>query len=128
VQGTIIALFFLGATISGLELVDTEPWITDVFSGVASFGKKIAIVGTGAQGASVGSDVIRGGLDVTFIEQWAAHGEVMRRMIILFASPRSCIWSSDAPFGLIRFTLSYRDVGDLLAECGVEVSCETVRP
>jgi hypothetical protein len=27
----------------------------------------------------------------------------------------------------LRFTLSYRDVEDLLAERGVEVSCETVR-
>jgi ribose transport system permease protein len=35
VQGTIIALFFLGTTISGLELVGTEPWITDVFNGAA---------------------------------------------------------------------------------------------
>lgn len=41
-------------------------------------GKKIAIVGTGAQGASIGSDMIRAGLDVTFIEQWPAHVEAMR--------------------------------------------------
>jgi putative transposase len=27
----------------------------------------------------------------------------------------------------LRFTLSYRDVEDLLAERGLEVSCETVR-
>jgi hypothetical protein len=27
----------------------------------------------------------------------------------------------------LRFTLSYRDVEDLLAECGIEVSYETVR-
>ena len=90
-QGTIIALFFLGTTIIGLELVGTEPWITDVFSGVASLVKKIAIVGTGAQGASIGSDMIRGGLDVTFIEQWPAHVEVMRRMMISFAYPSSCL-------------------------------------
>jgi len=43
-----------------------------------SLGKKIAIVGTGAQGASIGADMIRGGLDVTFIEQWPAHVEAMR--------------------------------------------------
>jgi putative transposase len=28
----------------------------------------------------------------------------------------------------VRFTLSYRDVEDLLAERGLDVSCETVRP
>lgn len=39
---------------------------------------KIAIVGTGANGASMGADMIRAGLDVTFIEQWPAHVEAMR--------------------------------------------------
>src|ERR1700735_1496798 len=27
----------------------------------------------------------------------------------------------------VRFTLSYREVGDLLAECGLDISYETVR-
>ena len=40
--------------------------------------KKIAVVGTGANGAAFGSDMIRAGLDVTFIEQWPAHVEAMR--------------------------------------------------
>lgn len=39
---------------------------------------KIAVVGTGAQGAGIGADLIRAGLDVTFIEQWPAHVEAMR--------------------------------------------------
>ena len=29
--------------------------------------------------------------------------------------------------GAVRFTLSYRDVEDLLADCGLDVSYETVR-
>lgn len=41
-------------------------------------GKRIAFVGTGAQGAGVGADLIWAGLDVTFIEQWPAHVEAMR--------------------------------------------------
>ncbi len=40
--------------------------------------RKIAVVGTGANGASMGADMIRAGLDVTFIEQWPAHVEAMR--------------------------------------------------
>ena len=40
--------------------------------------QKIAVVGTGANGASIGADLIRGGHDVTFIEQWPAHVEAMR--------------------------------------------------
>jgi ribose transport system permease protein len=35
VAGTIIALYFLGATVSGLALVGVEPWVTDVFNGSA---------------------------------------------------------------------------------------------
>lgn len=35
VQGTIIGIFFLGTTISGLSLVGIQPWITDVFNGAA---------------------------------------------------------------------------------------------
>lgn len=40
---------------------------------------KIAVVGTGANGAIVGSDLIRAGYDVTFIEQWPDHVEAMRK-------------------------------------------------
>ena len=39
---------------------------------------KIAVVGTGANGASIGADMIRAGHDVTFIEQWPEHVEAMR--------------------------------------------------
>ena len=41
-------------------------------------GPRIAIVGTGANGASMGADMVNAGLDVTFIEQWPAHVEAMR--------------------------------------------------
>lgn len=41
-------------------------------------GKRIAVFGTGANGASIGADLTRAGLDVTFIEQWPAHVEAMR--------------------------------------------------
>lgn len=39
---------------------------------------KIAIVGAGAQGAGIGADLVRAGLDVTFVEQWPAHVEAMQ--------------------------------------------------
>ncbi|MBZ9793970.1 NAD(P)-binding domain-containing protein [Rhizobium sp. 3T7] len=38
---------------------------------------KIAFVGTGAQGASIGADFALAGLDVTFIEQWPEHVDAM---------------------------------------------------
>jgi len=40
--------------------------------------RRIAVVGTGANGAAFGADMARAGLDVTFIEQWPAHVEAMR--------------------------------------------------
>jgi 2-dehydropantoate 2-reductase len=40
---------------------------------------KIALLGTGAQGASIGADLALAGLDVTFIEQWPDHVEAMRK-------------------------------------------------
>ncbi|MGO7017054.1 ketopantoate reductase family protein [Rhizobium leguminosarum] len=39
---------------------------------------RIAVVGTGAQGASIGADFALAGLDVTFIEQWPEHIAAMR--------------------------------------------------
>lgn len=42
-------------------------------------GPRVAVVGTGANGAGIGADLTRAGHDVTFIEQWPAHVEAMRR-------------------------------------------------
>ncbi|WP_378144023.1 ketopantoate reductase family protein [Cnuibacter sp. UC19_7] len=39
---------------------------------------RIAFVGTGANGAGIAADLVRAGLDVSFIEQWPAHVEAMR--------------------------------------------------
>ena len=41
-------------------------------------GSRIAIVGTGANGASIGADLTAAGEDVVFIEQWPEHVEAMR--------------------------------------------------
>lgn len=40
--------------------------------------KKVAVLGAGANGASIGADLTRSGVDVTLIEQWPEHAEVMR--------------------------------------------------
>ena len=47
----------------------------------------IAIVGTGANGAAVGADLAEAGHDVTFIEQWPAHVEAIRRHGIRIETP-----------------------------------------
>jgi 2-dehydropantoate 2-reductase len=41
-------------------------------------GPRIAFLGTGAQGASIGADFALAGLDVTFIEQWPEHVMAIR--------------------------------------------------
>ncbi|MGA1835385.1 2-dehydropantoate 2-reductase [Herbiconiux sp. 11R-BC] len=40
---------------------------------------RIAVLGTGANGAAIGADLARAGLDVTFIDQWPANVEAIRR-------------------------------------------------
>jgi 2-dehydropantoate 2-reductase len=41
--------------------------------------KKIAVLGTGANGASIAADIAEAGHDVVLIDQWPAHVEAMRR-------------------------------------------------
>ena len=41
-------------------------------------GPRIAVLGAGANGASIGADLTAAGLDVVLIEQWPAHVEKMR--------------------------------------------------
>ena len=52
---------------------------------------KIAVVGTGAQGASIGADLVLAGLDVTFIEQWPEHVIAMREHGITVNMPTRSI-------------------------------------
>lgn len=52
---------------------------------------KIAFVGTGAQGASIGADFALAGFDVTFIEQWPAHVEAIREKGITVNLPARTI-------------------------------------
>jgi 2-dehydropantoate 2-reductase len=39
---------------------------------------KIAVVGTGANGAAIAADLVRGGLDVTLIDQWPENVAAIR--------------------------------------------------
>ena len=54
-------------------------------------GRRIAIVGTGANGASIGADLAAAGEDVVFIEQWPAHVEAMRTNGITINMPERTI-------------------------------------
>ena len=41
--------------------------------------KKIAVLGSGANGASIGADLTKAGLDVVLIDQWPEHVAAMRQ-------------------------------------------------
>ena len=55
------------------------------------FEPRIAVLGAGANGASVGADLIRSGLDVTLIEQWPSHVEKMRSDGLTIQTPDETI-------------------------------------
>lgn len=52
---------------------------------------RIAILGAGANGASIGVDLTAAGLDVTLIEQWPAHVEAMRRDGVRIVMPSETV-------------------------------------
>ncbi len=49
--------------------------------------KRIAILGSGANGSAIGADLTRAGLDVKLIDQWPAHVEAMRENGVLVRMP-----------------------------------------
>ncbi len=49
--------------------------------------KKIAVVGTGANGSCLSADLTRNGYDVSMIDQWPAHIEAMRRQGLRISMP-----------------------------------------
>jgi 2-dehydropantoate 2-reductase len=49
--------------------------------------KKIAVLGTGANGSCISADLVRSGHDVTLIDQWPAHVEEMRKTGLRIALP-----------------------------------------
>jgi glycine/D-amino acid oxidase-like deaminating enzyme len=51
--------------------------------------KKIAVLGAGAIGSTIGGYLTRAGHDVTLVDLWPAHGgEIRRGALLAFASRR----------------------------------------
>lgn len=57
--------------------------------------KKIAVLGTGANGSCTAADLIRNGLDVVLIDQWPAHVEAMRENGIRVEMPDEVVHVPD---------------------------------
>lgn len=52
---------------------------------------RIAVLGAGANGAAIGADLAREGLDVTLIEQWPDHTRAMRELGVTVITPEDSV-------------------------------------
>ena len=94
-------------------------------------GKRIAVVGTGANGAAFGADMIRAGLDVTFVEQWPAHVEAMRANGLRVEMPEETVTTRVRVFHLCEVA-TLREPFDIVL-IGVKAydtrwACELIKP
>ena len=93
--------------------------------------KRIAVVGTGANGAAFGADMIRAGLDVTFIEQWPAHVEAMRANGLRVEMPEETVTTPIRVFHMCEVAM-LREPFDIVL-LGVKAydtrwACELIKP
>ncbi|MCP4380853.1 MAG: ketopantoate reductase family protein [Hyphomicrobiales bacterium] len=94
-------------------------------------GKRVAVVGTGANGAAFGADLIHAGLDVTFVEQWPAHIEAMRARGLRVEMPDEAITTAVRVFHLCEMA-ALRHSFDIVL-IGVKAydtrwTCELIKP
>jgi 2-dehydropantoate 2-reductase len=93
--------------------------------------QKIAVVGTRANGASIGADLTRAGLDVTFIEQWPAHVEAMRKVGIRIEMPDETLVTPVRAFHLCEVA-TLREAFDIVLivvkAYDTEWACELIKP
>jgi 2-dehydropantoate 2-reductase len=93
--------------------------------------KRIAVVGTGANGAAFGADMSRAGLDVTFIEQWPAHVEAMRANGLRVEIPEETVTTPVRVFHMCEVA-TLREPFDIIF-LGVKAydtrwACELIKP
>lgn len=54
----------------------------------AASAARVAVLGSGANGSSIGADLVQAGVDVTLVEQWPAHVEAMRSEGLTIIEPQ----------------------------------------
>jgi 2-dehydropantoate 2-reductase len=93
--------------------------------------KKIAVLGTGANGASIAADIAEAGHDVVLIDQWPAHVEAMRRQGLRIEMPDKMLQVSVRAFHLCE-VCTFKEQFDvvLLAVKTYDTrwSCELIKP
>lgn len=94
-------------------------------------GKRIAVVGTGASGASIGADLTRAGLDVTFIEQWPSHVEAMRANGVRIEMPEQTVTTPVRVFNVCE-AATLRETFDVVLivvkAYDTRWTCELIKP
>ena len=94
-------------------------------------GKRIAVMGTGASGASIGADLTRAGLDVTLIEQWPAHVEAMRAKGIRIEMPEQTLTTPVRAFNVCEAASlqeSFDVVLIVVKAYDTRWACELIKP
>ncbi|MGE0564421.1 MAG: ketopantoate reductase family protein [Pseudolabrys sp.] len=93
--------------------------------------KKIAVLGAGANGASIGADLTRAGFDVVLIDQWPAHVEAMRARGAIIEMPDETLTQPVRAFHLCdvcTFTEPFDIVLLVTKAYDTRWSCELIKP
>jgi 2-dehydropantoate 2-reductase len=93
--------------------------------------KKIAVLGSGANGASIGADLTKAGHDVVLIDQWPEHVEAMRRLGIRIEMPNMTLELPVRAFNLCdvcTFAHQFDIVLLLMKAYDTRWSCQLIEP
>lgn len=93
--------------------------------------KKIAVLGAGANGASIGADITRAGHDVVLIDQWPEHVAVMRQSGITINMPHETQVTKVRAYNLCdvcTFTEPFDIVLLLMKAYDTRWACELIKP
>jgi 2-dehydropantoate 2-reductase len=93
--------------------------------------KKIAVLGSGANGASIGADLTKAGHDVVLIDQWPEHVQAMRRRGIRIEMPDMTLELPVQAFNLCdvcTFTERFDIVLLLMKAYDTRWSCQFIEP
>ncbi len=93
--------------------------------------KKIAVLGSGANGASIGADLAKAGVDVVLIDQWPEHVQEMRRRGVRIEMPDSILEQPVRAYNLCdvcTFTEKFDIVLLLMKAYDTRWACQLIEP
>src|SRR6202166_4130403 len=93
--------------------------------------QKIAVLGAGANGASIGADLTNAGLDVALIEQWPEHVQAMRSNGVRIEMPDETLQIAVRAYHLCEvatFTEQFDVVLVLMKAYDTRWACQLIEP